>query len=327
MHHAHAAASPWRSRSRRWRCGRGLASPPRRRPAIAARRGWCREGTYCPRPLHRATRSSSSPCRQMESTPRRRCTPSSARSPASSWSERGDPSRPSSALRGIGWGRPLPVPSADRDEPVKQRGRQAHAGRHLPRRHHVRLRDASRSAATTLQLAPRPAVLRRGREIALLREDRAAKRSWEGRRAARNGQGRRCTGAASSSTIRRGRGVKAGSCIFLHVWERPARRHRRPIGLPEERVAYLQEWAEKRFTAIAIVHEDALASLQALPTGFGRHGSRWRCRSHIRAARLRASLHSKSATSGALLQARYFKPSTSRSGRRGSGRSRSRSAR
>jgi L,D-peptidoglycan transpeptidase YkuD (ErfK/YbiS/YcfS/YnhG family) len=46
---------------------------------------------------------------------------------------------------------------------------------------------------------------------------------------------------------------QAGSCIFLHVWGAPDAGTEARIGLPEERVAYLEDWAARRFTAIAIV--------------------------------------------------------------------------
>ena len=76
--------------------------------------------------------------------------------------------------------------------------------------------------------------------------------------------------------------TQAGSCIFLHIWGGPAVGTDARIALPEERVAYLQEWAEKRFTAIAIVSEDTVDRYKGcLP--LGRHGSRWRG-SHIRPA-------------------------------------------
>jgi hypothetical protein len=52
--------------------------------------------------------------------------------------------------------------------------------------------------------------------------------------------------------------TQAGSCIFLHIWGGPAVGTDARIALPEERVAYLQQWSEERFTAIAIVSEDTV---------------------------------------------------------------------
>jgi D-alanyl-D-alanine dipeptidase len=53
------------------------------------------------------------------------------------------------------------------------------------------------------------------------------------------------------------RGAKAGSCIFIHVWDGPAAGTKARIGMPEERVSVLQEWSSKGFTAIAIVSENS----------------------------------------------------------------------
>jgi D-alanyl-D-alanine dipeptidase len=53
------------------------------------------------------------------------------------------------------------------------------------------------------------------------------------------------------------RGAKAGSCIFIQVWDGAEAGTKARIGMPEERVAELQEWSSKGFTAIAVVSEDA----------------------------------------------------------------------
>lgn len=53
------------------------------------------------------------------------------------------------------------------------------------------------------------------------------------------------------------RGAKAGSCIFVHVWDGPDQGTKARIGMPEERVAVLQKWSSKGFTAIAIVSDAA----------------------------------------------------------------------
>jgi D-alanyl-D-alanine dipeptidase len=53
------------------------------------------------------------------------------------------------------------------------------------------------------------------------------------------------------------RGAKAGSCIFVHVWDGADKGTNARIGMPEERVAVLQQWSSRGFTAIAIVTEDA----------------------------------------------------------------------
>ncbi len=53
------------------------------------------------------------------------------------------------------------------------------------------------------------------------------------------------------------RGAKAGSCIFVHVWDGADKGTNARIGMPEERVAVLQKWSAQGFTAIAIVSEQA----------------------------------------------------------------------
>jgi len=53
------------------------------------------------------------------------------------------------------------------------------------------------------------------------------------------------------------RGAKAGSCIYIHVWDGAEAGTNARIGMPEERITVLQEWSGKGFTAIAIVAENA----------------------------------------------------------------------
>ena len=53
------------------------------------------------------------------------------------------------------------------------------------------------------------------------------------------------------------RGAKAGSCIFIHVWDGAEAGTNARVGMPEERITVLQEWSSKGFTAIAIVSEQA----------------------------------------------------------------------
>jgi D-alanyl-D-alanine dipeptidase len=53
------------------------------------------------------------------------------------------------------------------------------------------------------------------------------------------------------------RGAKAGSCIFIHVWQGEKAGTNARIGLPEERVTVLQKWSSQGFTAVAVVSEDA----------------------------------------------------------------------
>jgi L,D-peptidoglycan transpeptidase YkuD (ErfK/YbiS/YcfS/YnhG family) len=54
------------------------------------------------------------------------------------------------------------------------------------------------------------------------------------------------------------RGAKAGSCIFLHVWDGEAAGTNARIGMPEDRLAVLQDWSAQGFTTIAVVPEEAV---------------------------------------------------------------------
>lgn len=72
----------------------------------------------------------------------------------------------------------------------------------------------------------------------------------------------------------RRRFAKAGSCIFLHVWESPDKGSTGCVGLPEERVAHFQTWAKNRHAVIAIVPEAAVARFKRclpLATGVSRN--------------------------------------------------------
>ena len=84
------------------------------------------------------------------------------------------------------------------------------------------------------------------------------------------------------------RGAKAGSCIFIHVWDGAEAGTNARIGMPEERVTVLQEWSSKGFTAIAIVSRAGAptASRGCLPlnSATSRADRPATCRCRIRAA-------------------------------------------
>jgi D-alanyl-D-alanine dipeptidase len=68
--------------------------------------------------------------------------------------------------------------------------------------------------------------------------------------------------------------AKAGSCIFLRVWENPDKCSTPCVGLPEARVEHFQTWAKNRHTVIAIVPEAAVARFDGclpLNTQVSRH--------------------------------------------------------
>ncbi len=53
------------------------------------------------------------------------------------------------------------------------------------------------------------------------------------------------------------RGAKAGSCIFIQVWDGADVGTKARVGMAEDRISVLQEWSSRGFTAIAILTEDA----------------------------------------------------------------------
>lgn len=55
------------------------------------------------------------------------------------------------------------------------------------------------------------------------------------------------------------RASKAGSCIFVHVWEPQGAGTAGCVSMPEEQVVALQEWTRGRQAAIAIVAEEVAA--------------------------------------------------------------------
>jgi len=55
---------------------------------------------------------------------------------------------------------------------------------------------------------------------------------------------------------------KAGSCIFVHVWEGEGIGTSGCVALPEGRTAHLQDWAKADRTAIAILPEAALSRFE-----------------------------------------------------------------
>ena len=53
------------------------------------------------------------------------------------------------------------------------------------------------------------------------------------------------------------RGAKAGSCVFLQVWGGDAVGTDARVGMPDDRLKVVQKWSAQGFTAIAIVSEQA----------------------------------------------------------------------
>jgi len=211
------------------------------------------QAKYCPRVLYRATRIVVVTVPTMQSTAASVRTFERA-SPASRWERRGDPEPAVVGMKGIAWGNPY-VYLADKDEPLKREGDQrTPAG--VYRVGPTFGSDASRLPGHLLLVPQQQFCV----------ED--AKSRYYGKIVPQSVVGGKTSGEdmAKDPLYRRGIVIdypprprtQAGSCIFLHIWCGPAVGTDARIALPEERVAYLQEWAEKRFTAIAIVSEDTI---------------------------------------------------------------------
>ena len=211
------------------------------------------EAKYCPRVLYRATRL------VVVTVPDMQTTNASVRtferkSPAARWERRGDPEPAVVGMKGIAWGNPY-VYLAEKDEPLKREGDQrTTAG--VYRVGPTFGSDASRLPGHLLLVPQQQFCV----------ED--AKSRYYGKIVPQSVVGERTSGEDMAQYPLYKRGIvidyparprtQAGSCIFLHIWGGPAVGTEARIALPEDRVAYLQEWAEKRFTAIAIVSEDTI---------------------------------------------------------------------
>jgi L,D-peptidoglycan transpeptidase YkuD (ErfK/YbiS/YcfS/YnhG family) len=220
------------------------------------------EAKYCPRVLYRATRL------VVVSVPTMQSTEASVRtferaSPASPWERRGDPEPAVVGMRGIAWGNPY-VYLAEKDEPLKREGdERTPAGVY-------RIGPTFGSDAINI---PGHLLLTPTQQFCV--ED--ARSPYYGKIVPQSVVGEKTSGEDMAKYPLYKRGIvidypprprtQAGSCIFLHIWGGPAVGTKARIALPEERVAYLQEWAEKRFTAIAIVSEDTVDRYKGcLPT-------------------------------------------------------------
>lgn len=65
--------------------------------------------------------------------------------------------------------------------------------------------------------------------------------------------------------------TRAGSCIFIHVWRNPTSGTAGCIGLPEARVAALQEFVVQRTAVLAVLPDEALDRLaNCLPPATGK---------------------------------------------------------
>lgn len=210
--------------------------------------------TYCPRPLHRATRLIVVTVPSMTAVQAtlhtfERKTPADAQ-----WLRSGPPESAVVGSAGIGWSDAF-VHLAKKDEPIKHEGdKRTPAGIFRVAGpfgfETSRLSGYTKLAAGNSFCVEDPASRLYGR-IVDKRLAKAVKASED---------------MSAEPALKRGliidypvrRGAKAGSCVFVHIWSGNGAGTDARIGIPEDRITVLQNWSAQGFTAIAIVSEEAV---------------------------------------------------------------------
>ena len=209
--------------------------------------------TYCPRPLHRATRlivvtvpTMSSVKATLHTFERR--TPADA-----TWLRSGPPEPAVVGSGGLGWSDDFDY-LAKKDEPLKREGDQ---------RTPVGIFRVAGSFGFEPSKLARYSMLVKGDSFCVDDPTSALYGKIVNKRIAKLVKS--SEDMSANPALKRGmvvdyparRGAKAGSCIFIHVWERDSAGTNSRIGMPEDRLTVLQNWSAQGFTAIAIVSEDA----------------------------------------------------------------------
>lgn len=210
--------------------------------------------TYCPRPLHRATRLIIVTVPDMTSVKATLHT-FERRTPADhAWQRSGPPEAAVVGSAGIGWSEVFDH-LAKKDEPIKHEGdKRTPAGI-------FRVAGPVGSEASKLRgyrkIVP-------GKSYCV--EDPSSKLYGQivDKRLVKSVKSSEDLSALP--VLKRGmivdyparRGAKAGSCVFIHVWEGDAVGTNARIGMAEERIPVLQQWSAQGFTAIAILTESAV---------------------------------------------------------------------
>jgi L,D-peptidoglycan transpeptidase YkuD (ErfK/YbiS/YcfS/YnhG family) len=209
--------------------------------------------TYCPRPLHRATRLIIVTVPAMTSVKAtlhtfERKTPADA-----AWQRSGPPETAVVGSNGIGWSEDFDY-LAKKDEPVKHEGDKRTPAGIFRVAGPFGFEPNTISSYTKLEpdrsfCVDDPTSLLYGRIVS---KQLAAKVKSTEDMSKVPGLKR-----ALMVDYPARRGAKAGSCIFVHVWDGADKGTNARIGLPEERIAVLQKWSAQGFTAIAILSESA----------------------------------------------------------------------
>lgn len=208
--------------------------------------------TYCPRAIHRATRliivtvpSMASVKATLHTFERR--TPADA-----SWQRSGPPEMAVVGSNGIGWSEDFDY-LARKDEPIKREGdKRTPAGI-------FRVAGPFGFEASSLSGYTR---LSRGNSFCV--EDPASRLYGKivDKRIATSVK--QSEDMSADPSLKRGmivdyparRGAKAGSCVFVHVWDGAEVGTKARIAMPDDRLTVLQKWSAEGFTAIAIVSDE-----------------------------------------------------------------------
>jgi len=221
--------------------------------------------TYCPRVLHRATRLIIVTVPSMDSTKATMRT-YARKSPAASWSQQSTTEPAVVGAHGIAWGH-IYASYTKRGEPIKKEGDE-------------------RTPAGLYRLGPTFGFAKDDRKGHMQLTPGAhfcvhdTKSPLYGRIVSRAKAGAKTGGEDMDTFPLYKRGIvvdyaprahaKAGSCIFLHIWGGEGVGTAGCVALPEERVAYLQEWTERRHAVIAILSEDTISRFGGcLPSATG----------------------------------------------------------
>jgi hypothetical protein len=211
------------------------------------------QGSYCPRPIHRATRLMIVTVDKVDDAKAELHTFERA-SPAERWKPHSEPQPAVVGTHGIGWGHPY-LAFRRGSEPVKEEGdERTPAGIY---RIGAMFGFAEDKRPNYIQLTP-------GRQFCV--EDTSS--PYYGQIVSQSSVSEKTLGQkmASEQQFRRGLFIdypprpafKAGSCIFVQVWRGEGVATSAHVGLPEESILRLQDWAAGHFMAIAIMHKDAL---------------------------------------------------------------------
>lgn len=213
--------------------------------------------TYCPRPLHRATRLIIVTVPEMTSVKATLHTFERTSPADPAWRRSGPPESAVVGSAGIGWSEDF-AHLAKKDEPIKREGdKRTPAGI---------FRIAGPFGFEQSRLAGYTRLVT-GNSFCIADPASRLYGKIVGQRLARGVKS--VEDMSATPGLKSGmivdyparRGAKSGSCIFIQVWQGETAGTNARVGMPEVRVPVLQQWSAQGFTAIAILSEAAVPRL------------------------------------------------------------------